>query len=275
MMELKLNGITYSYMIKGEGHPFLLLHGFTGCKENWSFLVDLLSKNFMVIALDLIGHGSTQSPEDPDRYMFEPVCEDIDVLLEKLQIENVHLLGYSMGGRIALAFTILYPNRVTSLILESSSPGLKTEEERANRMESDKKLANDILQHGMTAFVDRWEEIPLFQSQRKLLPTKRTKIREQRLRNNPLGLANSLRGMGTGKQPSYWDKLSTLHIPAFFICGELDRKFCYIAEEMARRVRQSSICQVFQAGHAIHVEQPEFFGKIVVEFLQSFNNKED
>jgi 2-succinyl-6-hydroxy-2,4-cyclohexadiene-1-carboxylate synthase len=262
-------------MIKGEGPPLLLLHGFTGCKENWSYLVSQLLKKFTVITLDLLGHGSTQSPEDLDRYLFQSVCDDLEELLVKLQIQNVHLLGYSMGGRLALAFSILYPTRVASLMLESSSPGLKTEEERAKRMDLDNKLANDILKHGMIPFVDRWEEIPLFHSQKKLVPTKRKEIREQRLRNNPLGLANSLRGMGTGRQPSYWDKLSTLPIPSLFICGELDQKFCLIAEEMEKRVPQSSIYRVFHTGHAIHVEQPEIFGKIIEGFLQSINNKED
>jgi 2-succinyl-6-hydroxy-2,4-cyclohexadiene-1-carboxylate synthase len=239
-------------MIKGEGPPLLLLHGFTGCKENWSYLVSQLLKKFTVITLDLLGHGSTQSPEDLDRYLFQSVCDDLEELLVKLQIQNVHLLGYSMGGRLALAFSILYPT-----------------------MDLDNKLANDILKHGMIPFVDRWEEIPLFHSQKKLVPTKRKEIREQRLRNNPLGLANSLRGMGTGRQPSYWDKLSTLPIPSLFICGELDQKFCLIAEEMEKRVPQSSIYRVFHTGHAIHVEQPEIFGKIIEGFLQSINNKED
>jgi 2-succinyl-6-hydroxy-2,4-cyclohexadiene-1-carboxylate synthase len=267
-MEINLNGITYSYHILGSGPPVLLLHGFTGSKENWSTLVSDLSTTYKVITLDLIGHGNTDSPEQVERYEIEKTCKDITELLQKLQIEKVNLLGYSMGGRVALAFSLLYPEVVHSLILESSSPGLESDEERESRRNADELLAIEIEQMGIPAFVNRWENIPLFKSQ-KLLPTSRqNQIRIQRLRNSMTGLVNSLRGMGTGNQPSYWDRLSTISIPVLLICGEWDEKFCKIAKEIKKQIPNSSIIKVSNAGHAIHVEQPEFFGKIVMEFLQ-------
>ena len=67
-----------------------------------------------------------------------------------------------MGGRIALAYTIKYPERVTSLILESASPGLKTEQERIERREADELLAKKINSEGIPSFVEFWENIPLF-----------------------------------------------------------------------------------------------------------------
>ncbi|MBM7660428.1 2-succinyl-6-hydroxy-2,4-cyclohexadiene-1-carboxylate synthase [Bacillus mesophilus] len=271
-MEIMLNGVTYSYMLKGEGQAILLLHGFTGCKENWSFLVESLSKRYKVIALDLIGHGQTHSPEVDHRYSFEKVCGDLHDLLDHLSITKVHLLGYSMGGRVALAFSIMYPSKVESLILESSSPGLIDEEERFTRIKADHTLADDILSNGIMAFVNKWEEIPLFSTQKMLSKQVKDKIREQRLRNNPVGLANSLKGMGTGIQPSYWDKLSSIKKPILLLCGELDPKFCEIAEKMKQRIPQAIVFQIPRVGHAIHVEQPDVFGKIVDEFLHNNNH---
>jgi 2-succinyl-6-hydroxy-2,4-cyclohexadiene-1-carboxylate synthase len=271
-MEIMLNGVTYSYMLKGEGQAILLLHGFTGCKENWSFLAESLSKQYKVIALDLIGHGHTHSPEVHDRYSFERVCSDLHDLLEHLSISKVHLLGYSMGGRVALAFSILYPSKVASLILESSSPGLMHEEEKSTRIKADEALAAYITNNGITAFVNKWEEIPLFSSQKLLSKQVKDNIRKQRLRNNPVGLANSLKGMGTGKQPSYWGKLSSVKKPVLLLCGELDPKFCVIAEKMKKRIPQAIIFQIPEVGHAIHVEQPGVFGKIVDEFLHNINH---
>jgi 2-succinyl-6-hydroxy-2,4-cyclohexadiene-1-carboxylate synthase len=268
-LEINLNGVSYSYRVEGSGQTVLLLHGFTGCKENWTNLVSSLSTSFKVITLDLVGHGNTDSPEEVDQYEIENVCKDIADLLHKLAINRVYLLGYSMGGRVALAFTILYPELVHSLILESSSPGLESAEERKKRREADEFLALEIEQMGVPTFVEKWESIPLFETQKKLPLETREAIRTQRLQNNPTGLANSLRGMGTGKQPSYWDKLSTIKIPVLFICGEWDEKFCGIAEKMKKMTQKSSIYKVFNAGHAIHVEQQDFFGKIVMEFFQS------
>ncbi|WP_456277889.1 2-succinyl-6-hydroxy-2,4-cyclohexadiene-1-carboxylate synthase [Bacillus sp. AK128] len=271
-MEISLNGVTYSYMLKGKGPALLLLHGFTGCKENWTFLIDRFSSSYQVIALDLLGHGRTESPLLEERYSFDRVCHDIYQLLEQLSISDVHLIGYSMGGRVALAFSIMYPEKITSLLLESSSPGLLTEEERLTRIAADESLAHDIMENGIEPFVKKWENIPLFASQKKLPEETKRKIHGQRLHNVPIGLANSLKGMGTGRQLSYWDKLEMLKMPVLLVCGELDQKFCQIANQMKIRIPQAIICQISQVGHAIHVEEPDLFVKIVDEFLHSIHN---
>lgn len=267
-MKKHINGMTYSFNMEGTGPAVLLLHGFTGCKENWDSLSTLLSTDFQVITVDLIGHGKTDSPNEVERYEIESVCNDIKTLLLELNLKKVHLLGYSMGGRVALAFTCLYPGFVQSLILESSSPGLLDEEEKKKRIQADEKLALMIENEGIEAFTDYWEAIPLFETQRKLSIKKQLSIRSQRLKNSPTGLANSLRGMGTGKQPSYWDKLSSINISVLLICGDLDEKFCFIAENMNKKLQNATINKVMAVGHAIHVEQPRIFGKIVLEHIQ-------
>ncbi|MFD1739171.1 2-succinyl-6-hydroxy-2,4-cyclohexadiene-1-carboxylate synthase [Bacillus salitolerans] len=274
-MRILLNNITYSYEIIGSGPKLLFLHGFTGSKQNWKGIASNLSEHFTVITIDLIGHGETDSPLDSARYEMNAACLDLNLFLEKLDINTVQLVGYSMGGRLAIAFALSYPNRVSSLILESSSPGIERIEERNLRILSDEQLAEEIVEKGITEFVNKWENIPLFESQKLLPESIQAAIRAERLTNNPIGLAGSLKGMGTGKQPSYWDQLQEIKIPSLFICGEWDEKFCTIAEEMSVRVPNSTIQKVFNAGHAIHVEQPEFFGKIVVEFLHSLTNKEE
>ncbi|KAA0543156.1 2-succinyl-6-hydroxy-2,4-cyclohexadiene-1-carboxylate synthase [Bacillus sp. BGMRC 2118] len=267
-MKRNINGVTYSFKMDGTGPAVLLLHGFTGCKENWDSVQAMLSSHYQVITVDLIGHGKTDSPTELDRYNIESVCHDIKKLLEELNLTKVHLLGYSMGGRVALAFTCIYPEIVQSLVLESSSPGLQDEVDREKRFFADEKLAAKIEEEGLEAFIDFWEEIPLFETQRKLSLKKQLSIRSQRLQNNPIGLANSLRGMGTGRQPSYWGNLESLDIPVLLLCGELDEKFCFTAENMNKLLQNATINKVMAAGHAIHVEQPRIFGKIVLEHIQ-------
>ncbi|MCZ7671308.1 MAG: hypothetical protein M5U34_31335 [Chloroflexi bacterium] len=118
-------------------------------------------------------------------------------------------------------------------------PGLKTEAERAERRHRDNALAGRIERDGIEAFVDFWESLPLWDSQKQLSAETRARLRQQRLQNNPLGLANSLRGMGTGMQPSLWHKLSEITMPALLLTGELDHKFCTIGEEMAQLIPAS------------------------------------
>ncbi|WP_010678521.1 2-succinyl-6-hydroxy-2,4-cyclohexadiene-1-carboxylate synthase [Bacillus timonensis] len=266
-MNITTNGVTYHVKVVGEGEPLVFLHGFTGNMTTWNQITEILHKSFQCVLIDIIGHGKTDYPVDYSRYHIEKVAKDISNILDVLEIPKAHIIGYSMGGRLALAVAILFSTRVSSLILESSSPGLRTDEERAERRKSDEILANRIEQEGIESFVTYWEKIPLFASQKKLTKEKQLKIRKQRLENSPIGLANSLRGMGTGMQPSYWNRLNEIHFPILLICGELDKKFCRIAEEMSSSIQNGKLEKIVEAGHAIHVEQPDIFGKIISEFV--------
>ena len=266
-MKIVSNGVTYAVETAGKGEPLVLLHGFTGNRDTWKFLTPMLGERYTLIMVDIIGHGETDSPVDSARYSMNLVAEDLRHILDELKIEKAHLLGYSMGGRLALGFSCLYPDSVMTLMLESSSPGLMTEEERRMRRENDRKLANRILSQGIEAFVDQWENIALFESQKKLPAEVRQEIREQRLANLPMGLANSLIGMGTGSQDSYWEELSHLSFSVLLLTGEIDRKFCHIAEIMQKRLKQAEWEIINDVGHAIHVEDGEKFGKIISGFL--------
>lgn len=266
-MELSANGVSYHLETQGKGEAVLLLHGFTGDSGTWTSLGKSLERNFHVLKPDIIGHGASEAPNDPGRYSMDNAAADIASILEQAGIQQVHVVGYSMGGRLALFFACRYPEKVASLVLESSSPGLKSAEERVARRKHDDLLAQKILDEGMEAFVDYWESIPLFASQKRLSPKLFRAQRSQRLDNRPLGLANSLRGMGTGSQPSMWDCLKNLDMPVLLICGELDQKFCAIANDMNSRLPDCELVVIENAGHAIHVEEAKIFDTIVTEFL--------
>ena len=269
MSELILNGTSYHAVRHGQVNtqPLLLLHGFTGSSANWANLVPVFSERYSVIGVDILGHGRSASPSDPNRYTMPQVAADIFALLDAWQIAQTALLGYSMGGRLALYLACHYPERFSQLILESSSPGLATETERATRRQSDEALADWIKAQGIEAFVDRWEALPLWDSQQQLPEAVRQRLREQRLQNNAVGLANSLRGMGTGAQPSLWEALPTLNLPTLLIAGELDSKFVAINEKMARQLPNGRFHIIPHAGHTTHLEQPELFQTAVMHFL--------
>ncbi|MEC1627522.1 2-succinyl-6-hydroxy-2,4-cyclohexadiene-1-carboxylate synthase [Bacillus mojavensis] len=242
------------------------LHGFTGSKESWAFL-DQLLPNSRVIKIDCLGHGESDAPLNGKRYSTSRQVSDLAEIFDHLKLHKVKLIGYSMGGRLAYSFAVTYPERISALVLESTTPGLKTLGERKDRILRDQKLADFILRDGIKAFVDYWEGIPLFSTQQRLADEVRQRIRLGRLRNNNIGLANSLIGMGTGSQPSWWSRLKDVAAPVLLICGEWDEKFCAINQEVHKKLPSSRIEIVPEAGHTVHVEQPHFFGKIVSEFL--------
>lgn len=245
----------------------MLLHGFTGSAENWRPLVSHLARNFKVITVDLPGHGHTDSPADPMRYEMALVAADLIELTGSLGHDGFNLLGYSMGGRLSLYLAIHYPKHVDKLILESASPGLKSAAEQEARRVFDNNLAQRIEQDGIESFVDFWESIALWESQRKLSVGQAAILRQIRLGNNPVGLANSLRGMGTGQQPSLWGNLNQIVNPTLLLTGQLDLKFCAIAAEILPQLRQGQLHSVPQAGHTVHLEQPSRWLELVQSFL--------
>ncbi|MFC5774758.1 2-succinyl-6-hydroxy-2,4-cyclohexadiene-1-carboxylate synthase [Ectobacillus antri] len=266
-MKIEINGLVYAYETYGEGEPLLVLHGFTGCKESWrpfSWQTD-----YHIIAVDLPGHGETDAPSYKERYKMEQVAADLAELLTILNVDKAHVLGYSMGGRLAIAFACLYPERVRTLVLENCTAGLETEVEREARIRQDEELAKTLLQDGVATFIEKWERIPLFASQDSLPKERKEQLRQQRLRNSPVGLAGSLRGMGTGAQPSFWEELKHLCMPVLLLSGAYDEKFFHILSRMKEKLPDAQFVQISDAGHAIHVEQPEKFDTIVREFLQS------
>jgi len=262
--------VTYHVEIKGKGKPLLLLHGFTGDHSTWDDVVNKLSQQYMCIIPDILGHGKSDSPKEFERYAMEKIVTDLQHILNYLDVSKVHLLGYSMGGRLALSFAVLCGNKVETLILESASPGIEAQSEREERKHQDTRLAERILQDGMDNFVEYWGGIPLFATQQSLPDNVKQKITEQRLRNQPVGLANSLLGMGTGVQPSWWNELPALNIPVLLLSGEYDQKFCKIARIMDEKLPNSEWKIINEVGHAIHVEDSEMFGRIVSEFLEKW-----
>jgi 2-succinyl-6-hydroxy-2,4-cyclohexadiene-1-carboxylate synthase len=264
---IELNGLTYAIKDEGHGPPLLMLHGFTGSSESWGTALPALAEQFRVLALDLPGHGQTGAPSDPARYAMEAVTADIAALLPAMDVSCVHLLGYSMGGRLALNFARHYPRLIASLTLESASPGLATAAERDDRTAADNTLADWIEAQPLSAFIARWEALPLFDSQRRLPADRREWQRHQRLANSPQGLANSLRGMGTGRQPSLWAELAQVAAPTLLLAGELDPKFRAISEQMAAAIPDAQLTIVAEAGHTIHLEQPQAFTTRVLPFL--------
>ena len=271
MPTIAINGVDYHYRRRGSGHPFIVLHGFTGSTESWQDQMDSFAPLADTIVVDLLGHGRTESPSASARYAMEAAADDIVALATKLGIKQFHLLGYSMGGRLALALALRYPDRVTSLTLESASPGIVDEQRREERRRADESLASLIETDGVEAFVSRWERLPLFSSQMTQAESRKDRLRRQRLANNSTGLANSLRGMGTGSQPSLWRLLPSVNTPTLLICGALDQKFVQIGKQMAAQMPDARLRIMPDAGHSIHFEQPLAFALTVSEFINDQN----
>jgi 2-succinyl-6-hydroxy-2,4-cyclohexadiene-1-carboxylate synthase len=268
MARVRVNGVHLNVDVAGAGPPLVLLHGFTGSAAGWAPHIEEFARRMRVVAIDLLGHGGSDAPLEWSRYRIERSAADVLAVLDRLGIDGASVLGYSMGGRLALFLSTVAPERIRALILVSASPGFRHPAERRARAAQDADLADAIERDGVAAFVDRWERHPIFATQAALPHAVRAHLRAQRLQHTARGLANSLRGMGQGAQPPLYDLLPRLRIPTFLVVGALDAGYCTLGHEMRRLIPGARLAVVPEAGHAVHLEQPEAFRRLVLEFLE-------
>jgi 2-succinyl-6-hydroxy-2,4-cyclohexadiene-1-carboxylate synthase len=292
---VEAGGLRLHAALEGDGPPLLVLHGFTGSTESMEGVAAGLRDSFRGVRLDLVGHGRSDAPElalpslgsaslggpaspgladfpspgSLEPYTMESCVAQVAGALDALGIPQAHVLGYSMGGRVGLALCAWRPERVRSALLIGASAGLEEAGARAARRRQDEALAERIEREGLERFVDWWMELPLFASQRRLGEAALARARAQRLSNRAHGLAQSLRGMGTGAQPALHARLPSLCVPILLVAGSLDAKFAAIASDLASRLPDARAQLVPGAGHACHLEQPEAFLRIARRFFDA------
>jgi len=231
----------------------LFLHGFTHTGASWGPVVWELGERYRALTPDLRGHGSASEAQP---VTLDAVIEDLRGVAPPPRT----VVGYSMGGRIALHLALADPNHVARLILIGASPGIAEAPLREERLRSDERMAQEIEASSIEAFVRRWEQTPVLAG---LPPDAGARAHADRLRNTPQGLARALRGLGTGALPSLWDRLGELHSPVTLVVGEHDEKFVEIARRMAELIAQAETVIVPSAGHAVHLEAPGRVAEIV------------
>ena len=273
-MKIDVNGIKLNLELNTEIDPgkeyLLFLHGFTGCAEDWASTFEQLSDKYNLCALDLIGHGKSDAPANPDLYKAESIIEQIKIVKDHLTKNKIFLAGYSMGGRAALSFAIAYPDDIKGLILESSTAGIKNEEERQKRYEADLKLAEFIETHSNDEFIEMWNDQELFNTQRRFSNDKLKRLKKKKASGSKIGYANSLKGFSTGIMPPLHDYLKKFPVKSLLVSGELDTKFTGINARMVKRFFKAKHKIVKYSGHNTHLEEPKRFIEVITNYLGQF-----
>jgi 2-succinyl-6-hydroxy-2,4-cyclohexadiene-1-carboxylate synthase len=254
----------------GDHHlpPVVFLHGFMGDATDWTPVVKQLSFHFFCLVIDLPGHGKSRNVSE-NTYTFPATSHAIIQTLDQAGVTSAPIVGYSMGGRIALYLAVHHPHRCSALIVESATAGIRKKTARENRLALDLERARELERGTFEEFLRTWYSQPIFASLADTPDTLR-KVIQRRLLNNPKCLAKALRGFSIGSQPSLWDHLSSLQIPVLFIGGTKDRKYVAILHEMAEKISSPSITLIAGAGHNVHIESPRRY----VESIKTFLSKE-
>jgi 2-succinyl-6-hydroxy-2,4-cyclohexadiene-1-carboxylate synthase len=243
------------------------LHGFTGCATDWVPVVSLLDKKYNYYLVDLVGHGTSDSPKGKHYYSIDSIVNQLKVIIPALSNNKIVLAGYSLGGRIALNFALQNASLLSGLILESSTYGIIEEDLRKERIRQDEILADFIDNNPIDKFIDYWMNIDLFNTQRRFSNEQLSRIIGHKLENNKTGLSNTLRCSGTGSMKPLYDKLIDIPVKTLLISGELDTKFTDINAEMVKLFTNAEHSIIKNAGHNTHLEEPLRFAEEVNKFL--------
>jgi 2-succinyl-6-hydroxy-2,4-cyclohexadiene-1-carboxylate synthase len=230
-----------------ERERVVLLHGFGGTHRAWDqVLAHLPAERYRSLALDLPGHG--RQVDAPRPITFDGCVASV---LDR-GLERFVLVGYSMGGRIALHVALAAPERIERLVLISTTAGIEDPAERVFRREHDRRLADEIEGDTIEMFSERWRAQPMFAEDPRGVDRL---ARADQARNRPEGVAAALRGIGTGEMAPLWERLSELGMPVTVIVGDRDVKFHALGRRMAESVADGTLV-LARGGHVLPIESP-------------------
>jgi 2-succinyl-6-hydroxy-2,4-cyclohexadiene-1-carboxylate synthase len=263
--------VRLNYFVAGEGTPVTLLHGFTQSGKSWNEVISKMPAGWTWIVPDLRGHGATRAQNGAPCSM-DACTADLEMLWDHLGVVRTHLVGYSMGGRLALHVAARRPQRILSLLTIGAHAGLDPDGREGRRL-GDEALAERIEKNGVEAFVNYWGSLPMFAGIERRGPNFVAQVRAERLENHAADLACSLRGMGAAAMEPVWDELAHVQFPCTFVAGQNDHGYVASARRLAATVPRGRVEVVLHAGHAVHQERPDAFARVLFNHLELASSK--
>lgn len=246
--------------------PVLFLHGFSQDMRTWLPVVERFPADITSVLVDLPGHGRSDKPRDVAPYRIGRLVESLEVLRAELGHERWHVVGYSMGGRIALTYATRHPHRVASLVLESASFGPRDAEASAEARRTDDALAERLRGSSPPEFAEWWAKTPVLASQAELPAETRAFETEMRAANDPQALACVVLGSGQGQMDDLSRVASTLPMPLMYVAGSTDAKYSAIARD-AHDAWGLDV-RTLPTGHNVHLEQPQEYAALLLRFFR-------
>ena len=257
--------LAYSTFGPIDAPVVVFLHGFLGSRRDWDEIIPGLKDRYRCVAIDLPGHG--ESKDDSEPYSMEIAATAIIEIIDKLNASSFSLAGYSLGGRLALYVASIYAMRIDALVLESASPGLRTEQERAERRDVDEGWVSQIAAD-FESFLRAWYAQPIFKNLTSFT-SKYQQMLNRRMLNSPHHIIRAMRGFSVASQTSLWDEWRSSHIPALLIAGEHDSKYHALLTEMWEGNASSSLSVIQKTGHNVHLEAPDEYTRVIRAFFDS------
>lgn len=263
-MKLKTDDSEIFYSVRGSGPPVVLLHPFPANHHFWDECVPYLENRYQLVMPDLRAHGESQPGEGAAG--MEKHARDLARLCDELEIGRAVFAGVSIGGYVMFEFWRQFRPRVAALVLANTRAGADSDEARANRA----KAIQDIQQRGPTPFIDAMLPNLLGETTLRSRLDRVEAARSMMARMTVRGLVAALQGLTA--RPDSVSTLRMIDVPTLIIAGEEDTLVPRAeTERMRSNISDSRLEAVPRAGHYAALEQPEFTGRLLREWLDALN----
>lgn len=246
--------------------PVVFLHGFMGSARDWDSVIEKVSAACYCVAIDLPGHGKSVGLVDSHAYTMTGAALNVVKAMEASGAVPATVVGYSMGGRLALYLATHHGFVCSRLVVESATAGILAPEARKQRKFIDEARAKELEEGEFEDFLRTWYCQDVFKTVAESRENFERMVR-RRLVNNPEELARSMRAMSVAAQPALWDQLSKLTAPVLLLAGEKDAKYVSLAKAMQAWIPKARFQLVPGAGHNAHLEQSGLVAGYIKDFV--------
>lgn len=266
MATAHVNGVNLYYQVTGDGFPLVFCHEFGGDCRSWEAQVRFFSRRYRVITYNNRGYPPSEVPTDLEAYSQEIVREDLYHLLRHLKVRKAHVIGLSMGGNLTLHFGFAHPEMCASLVVAGCGAGSTN---RVQFKKDVKTVAGRLEKEGMRAVADFYSVGPTRVQFKRKDPRGWQEFKEQLAGHSAVGSALTFRGVQL-RRPSVFElepKLKQLQVPTLILIGDEDEPCIEPAIFMKRLIPRAGLITFAQSGHAINLEEPDLFNRVVLDFL--------
>lgn len=251
MTVAELNGVEIGFDVSGEGPAVFCTHGYQASRRMWEPQRSGLDSRYRVISWDLRGHGESGVPDDPAQYSHDLLLGDMLALLKHLDVSEAVLVGHSLGGFASLRFYLEHPEMVRALVLFGSGPGFRDHEARAKWNETAERYAQGMEKRGLEVLQRAGPEV------------------STAAHRSAQALAHASRGMLAQQDSRVMDAITDIAVPTLVVVGSEDKRFFGSSEYMARKIPGARLAVIEGGAHAVNMEKPEEFNRVVLEFFDS------
>ena len=262
------DGVRLYYEETGSGRPLLLVHEFAGDLRSFEPQMRHFGKRYRTIAFNARGFPPSDVPDQPSSYSQARAADDIRSVLDGIGEERAHIVGLSMGGFATLHFGLRHHDRALSLCVGGCGYGAERDKRDAFRAEAD-VIAGAIRTSGMQAFAERYAFGPTRVQFENKDPRGFAEFKLMLSEHSAIGSANTQRGVQK-ERPSLYDlveEMRRITVPTLIITGDEDWPCLLPGILMKQTIPSAALAVIPNSGHAINIEEPDEYNRIVGDFL--------